>query len=194
MKRLGSALLLSLLSIPVFAGPHAYFSSDENVERQLVEHIDQSRYTIEAALFEMTSPELIAALRRAAARGVQVRLVLQRSTKTDPLAGASGVDVETRRLGGRTPHGVMHHKFALFDHETVVTGSYNWTPGARHANYENALFEDDADVVKAYIRQFELLWARSRLASFSSEDNTGARTRKSKSHRSGKSRGIWWRL
>ena len=71
---------------------------------------------------------------------------------------------EVRWLGGkrREGHGVMHHKFVLFDRKKVVTGSFNWTPGAEYANYENALLIDDADTVDAYWREFDTLWRRAR--------------------------------
>src|SRR5258706_3026782 len=57
--------------------------------------------------------------------------------------------------------GVMHHKFAVFDRKKVVTGSFNWTPGAEHANYESALLIDDAGTVSAYGREFKTLWRRA---------------------------------
>ena len=55
----------------------------------------------------------------------------------------------------------MHHKFALFDRKEVATGSFNWTPGAEYANYENALMIDDSGTVEAYNREFEMLWQRA---------------------------------
>ena len=57
---------------------------------------------------------------------------------------------------------MMHNKFAVFDEVLVVTGSYNWTQGAEHANYENVLFEDSPNVVQAYMRQFADLWASAK--------------------------------
>ena len=33
----------------------------------------------------------------------------------------------------------MHHKFALFDGDVLLTGSYNWTRGAADNNEENLI-------------------------------------------------------
>jgi len=143
-------------------GARVYFSSDQDVERPIAEAIDRTTNSIQAALYEINSPLLIRALKRAAARGVHVELLLQRGASFQHSANDDFLShFDMRWSGGRLPSGLMHHKFAIFDQSLMVTGSYNWTRGARRANYENALFEDDADVVKAYMRQFGLLWSRS---------------------------------
>ena len=71
--------------------------------------------------------------------------------------------MEIRYLGGRHRHrhGLMHDKFAIFDEDRVATGSFNWTPGAEYSNYENALTEDDTQVVEAFERQFNELWDKA---------------------------------
>jgi mitochondrial cardiolipin hydrolase len=166
-KSLACAALLLGLGVRAAFASHVYFSSDQDVERPIVQAIDHTSGSIQAALFEINSAPLIDALRRAAGRGVHVRLLLQhdgKSASSDTPTHDFLSYFEVRWSGGRLPHGIMHHKFAVFDSDTVVTGSYNWTRGARRANYENALFEDDADVVKAYMQQFQMLWSKGREA------------------------------
>mgnify|MGYP001272387769 CR=1 FL=1 len=34
---------------------------------------------------------------------------------------------------------IMHHKYAIFDKTSTLTGSYNWTRSADHHNEENFL-------------------------------------------------------
>src|SRR5476649_375899 len=95
-----------------------------------------------------------------------MRLVLDGHSEADgkgnnlAIAFAAG---EVRRLDGKRggTQGIMHHKFVLFDKERVVTGSFNWTAGAEHVNYENALLTDSSSVVAAYGREFERLWERA---------------------------------
>jgi len=135
-----------------------FFTSQESVEGEMVHLIERSHSSIEMALFEWRSPRLVRAIEEAQKRGLVVHVVLDASRRQQDLAAG-----EVRWLGGKDSggHGIMHHKFALFDQKQVVTGSFNWTPGAEHTNYENALLIDDPETVKAYIREFETLWRRA---------------------------------
>src|SRR5438094_6284768 len=134
---------LLFLAYPVAAGTRVFFTSQESVEHRLVQFIDESRSSIDMALFELRSGGLAHALERAQGRGVHLRLVLDASHREEDLPVLPAGNV--RWLGGMPQsRGVMHNKFALFDQDRVVTGSYNWTPGAEYANYENALLTDDS--------------------------------------------------
>lgn len=52
----------------------------------------------------------------------------------------------------------MHHKFAIFDSNRVLTGSYNWTRSAASYNQENILLTSKPKVVEAYGKEFRKLW------------------------------------
>lgn len=52
----------------------------------------------------------------------------------------------------------MHHKFAIFDSNRVLTGSYNWTRSAASYNQENILLTAKPKVVEAYKKEFNKLW------------------------------------
>eukprot|EP00392_Amoebophrya_sp_AT5.2_P002525 g2530.t1 len=55
--------------------------------------------------------------------------------------------------------GKMHHKFVVVDGKTLVTGSFNWTVGARERNMENVVMVNAIRAVAAYQEEFELLWS-----------------------------------
>ncbi|XP_023227538.1 mitochondrial cardiolipin hydrolase-like isoform X2 [Centruroides sculpturatus] len=57
---------------------------------------------------------------------------------------------------------LMHHKFAIIDEESVITGSLNWTLKALTGNHESVLITNEENVVKAYINEFEKLWNTSK--------------------------------
>src|ERR1051326_468287 len=145
------------LGAEAWAATQVYFTSQDNVESKIVELINQSHFTIHMALFRFTSRPLAQALKSAQNRGVRIRIVL------DGHEGSARPPGEVRRLEGKNDgHGVMHHKFALFDEAQAVTGSFNWTPSAEYKNYENALLTDDPKVTRAYKKEFETLWARAK--------------------------------
>jgi phosphatidylserine/phosphatidylglycerophosphate/cardiolipin synthase-like enzyme len=144
----------------------AFFTSQESVETELVSLIDNSQSTIDLALYRFESQPLAQAISRARARHVRMRLVLDGHSEAEGKNNTLGIAFvagEVRRLDGKKggTQGIMHHKFVLFDQKSVVTGSFNWTAGAEHANYENALLTDSPEVVAAYGQEFERLWERA---------------------------------
>ena len=62
-----------------------------------------------------------------------------------------------------SPHH-MHHKFALFDRQTLATGSYNWTRGAAEKNQENLVLLQDSRLIAKFSREFEKIWKISATA------------------------------
>jgi phosphatidylserine/phosphatidylglycerophosphate/cardiolipin synthase-like enzyme len=55
----------------------------------------------------------------------------------------------------------MHHKFALFDKECLINGSFNWTRSASTKNEENITLLYDNNLVSAFNGTFESLWIES---------------------------------
>jgi mitochondrial cardiolipin hydrolase len=147
----------------------AFFSSRDSVEQEICRLIDRSGDSIDMALFEFRSPRLAQALARARAKGVFLRIILDAGYGARRSGGIIKEMLfrpdEVRYLGGKWSRGrgAMHHKFAIFDQKRVVTGSFNWTPGAEHVNYENVLLMDESEPVMAYEREFDALWRRSSL-------------------------------
>ena len=54
----------------------------------------------------------------------------------------------------------MHHKFAIFDNKTLLTGSYNWTRSAARNNEENFIVTADRLLVQRFDSEFEQLWQK----------------------------------
>jgi phosphatidylserine/phosphatidylglycerophosphate/cardiolipin synthase-like enzyme len=52
----------------------------------------------------------------------------------------------------------MHHKYAVFDQKTTLTGSYNWTRSADKHNDENFVITSDPTINRAYSGHFDRLW------------------------------------
>ncbi len=58
----------------------------------------------------------------------------------------------------------MHHKFALIDRQTVITGSHNWSAAANYDNDENVLIIHNPAVAVHFQQEFERLYERAGLA------------------------------
>jgi phosphatidylserine/phosphatidylglycerophosphate/cardiolipin synthase-like enzyme len=124
--------------------------------------IGASETSIDAALYRLNLPRLARALEEAAARGVRVRLVLDRNKyeetpATRELLAASAIPFRLR-YGREGPGSKMHHKFAIFDGRTAITGSYNWTLESEGQNFENLIALREAKLVEVLQREFESLW------------------------------------
>jgi mitochondrial cardiolipin hydrolase len=100
----------------------------------------------------------------AASRGVRVRLLLDLGKVREGSSPQTLLEtLSCRLLSGHTDgKSKMHHKFAVLDRQTALTGSYNWTMESEQDNFENLIILREAEVVEAYTREFESLWERAR--------------------------------
>ena len=165
-------LLFLLLFVPfqLWAGEvRVFFSPRGGCEEAILAQLDGAKRYIHVAMYAFTSRYLAQALVRAKDRGVEVKVVLDRSfqeesnySKGDFLR-RKGIPVKlispAMLRGLRVIKGLMHHKFAVVDGSVVITGSYNWTARAERVNYENLLiFVNSPGLAQAYEEEFRRLW------------------------------------
>ncbi|MGO9269325.1 MAG: phospholipase D-like domain-containing protein [Terriglobia bacterium] len=163
---------------PSFSQPHPspnagqaavdgpYFSDRDQPGERVIAAINRARSTLDVAMFDLTHPDITAALDRARRRGVRIRLVADESQARDrrsevPYLRSRGIAV---RLSGGF-HGarsIMHDKFAVFDGQTVETGSFNWTSSADRYNFENLIFISSAAVADRYEAAFRRIWEQGK--------------------------------
>ncbi|KAJ1988764.1 hypothetical protein H4R33_002305 [Dimargaris cristalligena] len=136
-----------------------YFFPSEPNFKILLNTLNSARNSLDVCVFSLTDDDLANALIAAKKRGVQVRLI-----SDDDQCSTLGSDVQ--RLGN--DHGIptrvdnnpshMHHKFAIVDNQTLISGSYNWTKAARKSNRENIMITDSPDAVNGFRQEFNRLW------------------------------------
>jgi phosphatidylserine/phosphatidylglycerophosphate/cardiolipin synthase-like enzyme len=138
----------------------AYFSPGEECPRTIGRLLARASRRADVCVFTITDDRLADALLDAHRRGVAVRIITD-DAKVEDL----GSDVERFEREGlavrvdRSPFH-MHHKFAIVDGGTLLTGSYNWTRGAARDNEENLIVTDDARLLAAFTTRFDRLWDR----------------------------------
>ena len=54
----------------------------------------------------------------------------------------------------------MHHKYAIFDGQLLLTGSYNWTRSASTVNQENIAITEDTRLIRQFQSEFDQLWKK----------------------------------
>ncbi|MBC6991255.1 phospholipase D-like domain-containing protein [Hymenobacter sp. BT491] len=152
-----SALLLPS-SPPQPAHSEVYFSPGTACVEAIQRFIGQAAHRLDVCVFTISDDRITDALRSAHRRGVALRLL----TDNDKLHDC-GSDVQQLQAAGITVRidrtdNHMHHKFAVADNRTILTGSYNWTRSAAAVNQENLLITDDSAIVQRYASEFARLW------------------------------------
>lgn len=137
-----------------------------------------SQQQVDLALFVFSEPALGNILQVQSQRGVKVRGVIDRQfayrdySSALPLMGVDGNLCQTagtnvqplETIGVPTlPTGdLLHHKFAIIDRRTVITGSHNWSNAANYRNDETLLIIQDNLIVAAHFdREFDRLYQRA---------------------------------
>jgi phosphatidylserine/phosphatidylglycerophosphate/cardiolipin synthase-like enzyme len=142
----------------------------EAVAREIADFLGSARATLELALYDIRLPgvpgEIVAgALREAAGRGVEIRLLYNVDSARPPAIHPPPatrpellheLPVDDRAVPGIPD--LMHHKYAVRDRAAVWTGSTNWTDDS-WSREENviAVVESEA-VAGAYTVDFEQIW------------------------------------
>ncbi len=112
-------------------------------------HNTQRRLLIQA--YSFTSAPIAQAVAQAHRRGVDVRVILDKSQLSERYTSATflhnaGIPVVIDKKPA-----IAHNKVMVFDDQAVFTGSFNFTKSAETRNAENGmLIRGDAAVVKAY--------------------------------------------
>lgn len=138
----------------------AFFSPGDNCVAKLVALLMLARRSIDICVFTITDDRIASAILDAHRRKVSVRIITD-DEKAEDLGSdifylkEMGVPVRTDKDPDH-----MHHKYALFDRQRLITGSYNWTRSAALRNEENFIVTNEAKLVGQFVAHFERLWVK----------------------------------
>jgi len=149
------------------------FSRTDRIPVSLVGAIDRTEKTLLLALYDLKLSEVADALLRAKERGVLISVVYDEGHTKPAVPGAGSgpsdeylallaAGVPIRLLKGGGSFGIMHHKYAVFDGELLMTGSFNWTRPADERHFENAVFKTDPALIAGFTRNWKWMWSQGR--------------------------------
>lgn len=128
----------------------------DSIEKEIIEHIKSSKFSIWVAVAWITSRPIAIALYDQYKKGVNVRIVVN----DDDLTRNKGIEfektgVEYYKLSPKNGNfsNLMHHKFCIIDFKKVITGSFNWTVKASFNN-ENISVIEQRDQAEKYAEEF----------------------------------------
>jgi len=150
------AFLTVLVSGPAFADGSnlawaVYFSPQGGCTEAIIKELQGARTNIQIQAYSFTSDDIAKALLVAQKRGVHVRIILDKSQRTEKYSAAdflSHAGIETLI---DAQHTIAHNKVMIIDGATVITGSFNFTKAAENSNAENLLIIHDATLAGKYL-------------------------------------------
>ncbi|WP_276352628.1 phospholipase D-like domain-containing protein [Cohnella caldifontis] len=129
-------------------------------QKLLIDVIGSAKSTLDIAIYSLTEPGIVAAIRDAEKRGVSVRIITDRQqaggkTQTEALKllGSAGIPIKINKHSG-----LMHLKMTIADSKVGTTGSFNYSKSAMNENDEILMAVRDERAARSFAQQFESMW------------------------------------
>jgi len=137
-----------------------YFSPYDKSMQKVITLIDFAQNYIYIPAFLITHKDLTAALIRAKARGVEIKIIIDaNSTGTKntkhALLRQNGIQLKTENFAGK-----LHSKSIIIDDKYIVAGSMNFSNSGENKNDENLLIIENSKLAITYKNFFEYLWRK----------------------------------
>lgn len=148
--------------LPAHATCEVIFSPSLQAEQAIIRFILDAQASVHVAAYAFTSRPIAQALLDARARGLDVRVVVDKSQASGRYSAAAFLanHVVAVRVDGE--YQLQHQKVVIVDGVSVETGSYNFTASARDRNSENVIIIRNApDLAARYEENWEKMWGES---------------------------------
>jgi phosphatidylserine/phosphatidylglycerophosphate/cardiolipin synthase-like enzyme len=142
-----------------------------DIAARLAAWLGEAQRSLDLALYDVRLPgppgdTVAAAIRAAAARGVQVRIAFNQDAPATPLPAPPRTEpsileqlgVPLKGIPGR--YDLMHHKYVVRDGAAVWSGSTNWTIDSWEREENVLVTVGSPEVATSFTRNFGELWER----------------------------------
>ena len=169
--------------VQVLFAPHHRNDANHGLNL-LASTLSQAKRRVDMALFVFSAQQLTEVLAELQRRRVELRLLADAGFASRPfsevldLLGVAMADQDCKLEAANQPlpsplEGVgiarlpggdkLHHKVAVIDNRTVITGSFNWSPSAAHQNDEVLLVIHSPQLAAHFTREIDRLWKGAEL-------------------------------
>ncbi|MCM8524901.1 MAG: phospholipase D-like domain-containing protein [Lentisphaeraceae bacterium] len=137
----------------------AFFNKD--CEAALIAEIGRAKKSIHVAVYSFTRFNIANALSKAKSKGVDVKILWDKTQLESSEYGSKifeilkGGNVEVSVIDKKSK---MHHKFAVIDSNTVITGSFNFTTSAAKFNDENLVVFENKKAAEKFLKAWEAIF------------------------------------
>lgn len=152
-----------MVAAPVLADDISVcFTPGQNCTQQIVNVIDNTHKTLLVQAYQFTSPPIAKAVVLAKQRGVDVKLILDKSQYTpDKYCSATFFEHEGVPVWIDYKPNIAHNKIMISDSSKIITGSFNFSKNAQERNAENMLIINDPNLANKYTQNFDQRLLRS---------------------------------
>lgn len=138
------------------------FTPGRACQQLILNQLASAKKSIQIQAYSFTDREITKVLVKKKREGVDVQVILDKSNKKDPQGQVNFLKKNNIPVRIDSPPGIAHNKIILIDHETLITGSYNFSVSAYKRNAENVLVLKDKDLVYQYIQNWQHRWSLSK--------------------------------
>jgi phosphatidylserine/phosphatidylglycerophosphate/cardiolipin synthase-like enzyme len=120
----------------------------------VIEALNSAQHQILVQAFSFTSAPIAKAIVDAKKRGVDVRVILDKSNASKGYSAATFLEHADVRLLVDARHAIAHNKVMIIDGQTVITGSFNFTRAAEENNAENLVLIHNPAIAEEYVQNW----------------------------------------
>jgi phosphatidylserine/phosphatidylglycerophosphate/cardiolipin synthase-like enzyme len=131
------------------------FTPGQNCTETIVGHLNQAKQSIFVQAYSFTSAPIAKALMQAKKRGVAVKIILDKSQRTQKYSSLHFFLNQGIPVWIDTKPAIAHNKVMIIDQATVITGSFNFTKAAQMRNAENVLIIQDTPLAQQYLANWK---------------------------------------
>lgn len=133
----------------------AYFSPHGGCTAAVIRELNSAKDAVLVQAYSFTSAPIAQALVAAHRRGVDVRVILDKSQRTQRYSSATFLAHAGVQVLIDVAHAIAHNKTMVIDRKVVLTGSFNFTRAAEEKNAENLLIIRDGGLAKKYAENWQ---------------------------------------
>ncbi|MBP2652903.1 MAG: pld [Firmicutes bacterium] len=145
------------------------FSPAGGITNMITDELASAKKTIHVQAYSFTSTDIVTALINAKKRGVDVRIIIDKSNVSDSDKANSRNQKEKALLDSIVDSGILlkvdndfqiaHSKIMIIDGLDVITGSFNFSYSAEHNNAENCLIlHSNKKLAEIYETNWQWRW------------------------------------
>lgn len=133
---------------------HVCFTPGQDCTHQITDQILMAKHSIFVQAYNFTSKDIANALIKAKNKGVDVKVILDKSQLTQRYSLLHYIFDAGIPVWIDTKPAIAHNKIMIIDEKEVITGSFNFTDNAQKRNAENLVFITDIKLAQEFIQNW----------------------------------------
>lgn len=155
-------LLVGLVAVAdVFPVWEVFFSPKGGCSDAITGEITMAKSLVLVQAYSLTSDRILKALVDAHKRGVDVKVILDKSRKSGKYSEADFMVNHNLDVRIDSYHAIAHDKIMVMDGCIVISGSFNFSKKAEESNAENVLIIRDEKLAGKYADNWRVHWEHS---------------------------------